>query len=275
MKGSHFAPFLKWPGGKRWLLEKHINYFPNSFQKLYEPFLGGAAAFFYLSPDSAILSDTNRDLINVYQVMRDNYAELAQYMQQHQASHCKDYYYHIRASEFNDPIQAASRFLYLNRTCYNGLYRVNKLGQFNVPIGTKTNCIYDIDLFREYSALLKKASIMTSDFEVAISTVQSQDLIFADPPYTISRKQKSFIKYNESLFTWKDQERLCNALVNARTRGAYIIATNACYELLEQMYKDHGFFVKVVERNSIISGNAKLRCKQEELLISSMPFVDK
>jgi len=201
MKDSHLIPFLKWPGGKRWLLEKHINCFHDHFCKLYEPFLGGAAAFFYLSPDSAILSDTNRDLINVYQVMRDNYVGLAQYMQQHQNLHCKDYYYQIRASKFDDPIQAASQFLYLNRTCYNGLYRVNKSGIFNVPIGTKSNCTYDIDLFKEYSSLLKKASIMTSDFEAAISTVQSHDLIFADPPYTISRKQKSFIKYNESLFT--------------------------------------------------------------------------
>lgn len=92
--------------------------------------------------------------------MRDNYAELAQYMQQHQALHSKDYYYRIRSSKFDNPIQAASQFLYLNRTCYNGLYRVNKSGQFNVPIGTKTNCIYDIDLFKEYSALLKKTSIM-------------------------------------------------------------------------------------------------------------------
>lgn len=275
MKDSHFTPFLKWPGGKRWLLEKYINCFPDNYCRLYEPFLGSAAAFFYLSPDSAKLSDTNRDLINVYQVMRDNYTELAQYMKRHQVLHSKDYYYHIRASKFNDPIQAASQFLYLNRTCYNGLYRVNKSGQFNVPIGTKSNCIYDIDLFKKYSALLKKASIATSDFETAISTAQSHDLIFADPPYAISRKQKSFIKYNESLFTWKDQERLCNALVNARTRGAYIIATNASYELLKEMYKDYGFFVKVVERNSVISGNAKLRCKQEELLISSIPFKNK
>ena len=275
MKSSHLTPFLKWPGGKRWLMEKYRNCFPKDFHQLYEPFLGGGATFFYLTPDSAVLSDVNGDLINLYQVMRDSYAELAQYMRQHQALHCKDYYYHIRESKFDDPVQAASRFLYLNRTCYNGMYRVNKSGQFNVPIGTKTNCIYDIDLFEDYSILLKKASIIAGDFAATISLAKESDLVFADPPYAISENQGSFIKYNESLFTWKDQERLCNTLVAAKNRGAYIVATNVNYDLLQQMYKDNGFFLQVVEHYSVVSGNAKLRHKQKELLISSRPFIEK
>lgn len=275
MNACHLTPFLKWPGGKRWLMEKYAYLFPTDFRKLYEPFLGGGAAFFYLLPSKAVLSDVNNDLINLYQVMKNSNAELAQSMQRHQALHSKDYYYYIRASSFSDPVQAASRFLYLNRTCYNGMYRVNKNGQFNVPIGTKNNCIYDIDLFEKYSALLKRATIMASDFGSAISLAKEDDLVFADPPYTVSQKQDHFIKYNESLFTWKDQERLCTDLVAAKERGAFIIATNANHILLQQMYKDNGFFLKTVEHFSPISGNAKLRRRQRELLISSEPFVEK
>ena len=272
MNEMHLRPFLKWPGGKQWFFKKYREYLPTSICRLYEPFLGGGAAFFSLSMKSATLSDVNADLINLYKVMRSSPESLAQCMQEHQKLHSKEYYYQIRSTSFGDPIQAAGRFLYLNRTCYNGMYRVNRNGQFNVPIGTKTDCTYDIDLFSEYATLLAETSLIACDFAPAIESAEKNDLIFADPPYTVSCNQNSFIKYNESLFTWEDQKRLFTALIAARDRGAYIVLTNANFPPLKEMYEGEGFFVKTLERYSVMSADVRHRGRRQELLITSMPF---
>ena len=234
--------------------------------------LGGGAVFFFLQPPRAILSDINGDLIALYQVMRDNYLELAQAMSVHQKSHCREYYYTIRGTHIDDPVQSASRLLYLNRMCYNGMYRVNKAGQFNVPIGTKHSCTYDIDYFAAYSELLQNVELEAIDFTATIDKAGENDFIFADPPYTISHNQNSFIKYNEQLFTWNDQYRLLESLCAARSRGALIMATNANYDAIKKMYSDRGFYVKVIERFSVISSKVDKRKKQEELLITSYPI---
>jgi len=272
MNNQKLLPFLKWPGGKRWLIAKHGDCFPKQFDRYYEPFLGGGAVFFFLQPSQAILSDLNGELIELYQVMRDEHSKLAQYMREHQRLHCKEYYYKIRSEHFEDPIQSASRFLYLNRMCYNGMYRVNKAGQFNVPIGTKQNCIYDIDQFKEYSTLLSDVKLAAKDFASTIDGIERNDFIFVDPPYTMLHNQNGFINYNENLFTWADQERLLIKLCEARNRGAYVLGTNAHCDALKKMYLAKGFHVKVLERFNVISGKADKRRKQDELLISSYPI---
>lgn len=274
MNKSELSSFLKWPGGKRWLTPKFRQLFPSNYNRYFEPFLGGAAAFFFLNPSQAIISDVNCELINLYRVMRDNPIELANTLREHQNMHCKEYYYFLRSQNYDDSLQSASRLLYLNRTCYNGMYRVNKSGQFNVPIGTKQNCIFDIALFPEYSRRLRKAEIIACDFDNVISVADENDLVFCDPPYTIAHNQNSFIKYNEQLFTWNDQERLHESLCSARSRGAIVVATNANFNKLKSMYTDSGFFIEVVERFSSISGKVANRKNQEELLISSRPFDD-
>jgi len=271
MKNRKLLPFLKWPGGKRWLTSKYCDCFPKQYNQYYEPFLGGGAIFFFLQPTHATLSDVNEKLIVLYKVIRDNCSELAKSMRMHQKSHCKEYYYKTRCAYFDDPVQSASQFLYLNRMCYNGMYRVNKAGQFNVPIGTKQNCIYDIDQFTAYSALLKGVELEVADFSVIVNRARESDLVFIDPPYTIALNQNSFIKYNDRLFTWDDQDRLLKALCTARDRGAYVMGTNANYDMLKTMYLAHGFHVKVVERFSVISSKADKRKRQEELLITSYP----
>ncbi|MDC7230643.1 MAG: Dam family site-specific DNA-(adenine-N6)-methyltransferase, partial [Sphaerochaetaceae bacterium] len=130
--------FLKWPGGKRWFISKHHNYLPKKIEKNYiEPFLGGGSVFFYLLPENAILADINSDLINVYQIMRKHYLQLGKILQFHQEQHSPDYYYLTRTNIPEGEIEQAARFLYLNRTCFNGMYRENKNGVFNVPIGVK------------------------------------------------------------------------------------------------------------------------------------------
>jgi DNA adenine methylase len=274
MNSKKLTPFLKWPGGKRWFITKYKEKFPTSYNQYIEPFVGGGSVFFSLQPINTIISDVNSELINVYIVMRDTPDELANILQYHQKHHCEDYYYKIRAYKPREKIKKAGRFLYLNRTCYNGMYRVNQKGVFNVPIGTKNNCIYDIELFPEYARSLKNAEIHASDFGPILQRASRNDLVFVDPPYTIAHNQNSFIKYNERLFSWEDQERLLDELCNARNKGAIIFATNANYNSLREMYVKKGFFVKTVERYSSISGKTDKRGTQEELLITSMKMED-
>ncbi|NLD48530.1 MAG: Dam family site-specific DNA-(adenine-N6)-methyltransferase [Clostridiaceae bacterium] len=272
MESKKLDPFLKWPGGKRWFISKYRDSIPENFNRYIEPFLGGGSVFFALLPQSAIISDINEELINVYLSMQENPSKLADILEQHQKKHCSDYYYKVRSSKPKDKIRKAGRFLYLNRTCYNGMYRVNRQGMFNVPIGTKVNCTYDINLFEDYSKKLKNIDIRVTDFGPVIQEATLGDLVFVDPPYTVAHNQNCFIKYNESLFTWDDQKRLLNELCNAKERGAIIIATNANYDKLREMYKDKGFHIKTIERYSCISGKADKRGRQEELLITSIPI---
>ena len=272
MNKEPLSSFLKWPGGKRWLLKKLPEIFSIQFNNYYEPFLGSGAVFFHLCPKESVLSDVNEELINLFVQMRDHPQELAKQLEAHQKKHSKTYYYEIRDKNYVSSMERAGRFLYLNRTCFNGMYRENKNGKFNVPIGTKDNCIYDIDKFEHYSNALKNAELMTCDFRDTIKKAKSGDLLFVDPPYTIGQaQQNSFIKYNSKLFSWNDQKDLCNEIVAARNRGVIIISTNAyCDELLE-MYKKEGFYVQPIEKKSTISGVIDKRRKTTELLITSFP----
>ena len=145
MQDKQMTSFLKWPGGKRWLANKYQDFFPKEYNRYIEPFLGGGSVFFSLQPKVATLADINRELINLYMIMRDEPDKLKNQMIDHQKKHTKEYYYELRDAIPTNDVECASRFLYLNRACYNGMYRVNKQGRFNVPIGTKNNFIYDIN----------------------------------------------------------------------------------------------------------------------------------
>lgn len=269
MKDKDISPFLKWPGGKRWFINHYLEIFPAEYNKYYEPFLGGGSVFFALQPKRAVIADINIDLINLYLIMKDKPKELIRLMEKHQYAHCKEYYYHVRESFYMTELERAAKFLYLNRTCFNGMYRVNKGGNFNVPIGTKSNCIYDIELFDEYARILKEVDIFTDDFEKTIAKAQRDDLIFADPPYAVQKNQDGFIKYNDHLFTWNDQKRLYNCLKEAKKRGAIIVLTNVNCNEVREMYVSGGFFIKDLHRMSTIAGNATKRGSVTELLITS------
>ena len=268
MQNKQIVPFLKWPGGKRWLAKKYKEYFPKEYNMYIEPFLGSGAVFFSLQPKEAILSDINKELINLYVIMRDNPKELKGQLVYHQERHTKEHYYKIRDVMLTDNLKCAGRLLYLNRACYNGMYRVNKQGKFNVPIGTKNNFTYDIDQFDQYANCLKHATLICGDFYEIINKAKKNDFIFADPPYATSGKA-NFTKYNDELFVWQDQLRLHEALVNAKARGAKIVLTNVyCKEIIE-MYKNDGFYVHILQRSSNIAGQADKRGKVKELMITS------
>ena len=259
-------PFLKWAGGKRWFVEGHQHLFPHSYGTYIEPFLGGGAVFFRLQPQKAILADSNAELVEVYQAVRDNWPSLEKLLSGHQAQHSKDYYYRIRAAKMDCPVKRAAQFIYLNRTCWNGLYRVNLKGQFNVPIGTKTNVVLDTDDFESMSESLKNVEILASDFETIMDRSSQGDFIFLDPPYTVKHNHNGFIKYNESLFSWNDQIRLRDATIRAVERGAQVLLTNASHDCIRNLYQGIGQLITVT-RPSVISGKKEGRGAYDEMVI--------
>tara|TARA_Y100000813_G_scaffold194444_1_gene174828 strand:- start:500 stop:1312 length:813 start_codon:yes stop_codon:yes gene_type:complete len=261
-----FIPFIKWAGGKRWLMNSHRDLFPNDFNRYYEPFLGGGASFFALSPKKASLTDINADLIGTYTAIRDDWQCVHRYLKAHQEQHSKEHYYLVRASQPSCIYSKAARFLYLNRTCWNGLYRVNLKGEFNVPIGTKTSVLMDTDDFEGISMALKNISIYKCDFEIAINRSREGDLVFADPPYTVKHNNNGFLKYNEHIFSWEDQVRLRDALRRAVDRGVKVVVTNANHESIRALYNDFGRFT-TVGRASVLSANAAYRAPVEELVV--------
>lgn len=265
-KQQHITPFLKWAGGKRWLVTEQKLLFPSTYNRYIEPFLGSAAVFFYLSPKRALLSDTNRELISTYIAIRDDWGNVLRELRKHQKNHCKNYYYLIRGRSYRTPAAQAAQFIYLNRTCWNGLYRVNLDGQFNVPIGTKDQVLLASDNFESVARCLHSAKIIHSDFEPIINQARRDDFIFVDPPYTVKHNFNNFIKYNEKLFSWDDQVRLKECLVKAKSRGAKILVTNAFHKSVKDLYKDLGMLIPV-KRHSVIAADSTRRKICEELVI--------
>lgn len=259
-------PFLKWAGGKRWLVSQHLSIFPSQFNRYIEPFLGSGAVFFTLRPEKAILCDINKELIETYTAIRQDWKGVYKALKKHHKNHSEAYYYRIRASKPKTLHSRASRFIYLNRTCWNGLYRVNLNGEFNVPIGTKKDVLLASDDFSEVSRLLQNVQLIPDDFEVVIDKAEEGDLLFVDPPYTVKHSDNGFIKYNEKLFCWDDQVRLSACLKRAKDREANIILTNAQHTSIEELYKD-SFEIIRVKRNSIIAADPTKRKMCSELII--------
>lgn len=207
-EASSLQPFLKWAGGKRWFTRRHDELLPKKFNRYIEPFLGSGAVFFALCPREAILADSNSNLIATYRAIKENWNLVRRYLVQHQRLHSRTHYYESRGKLLRSPSARAAQFLYLNRACWNGLYRVNLKGEFNVPIGTKETIVFEDDDFEAIARALKPANLLCSDFESTIALAQGDDFIFVDPPYTINHNANGFLKYNEKIFTWRDQERL-------------------------------------------------------------------
>ena len=259
-------PFLKWAGGKRWLTGRTSMQAPDEQGTYFEPFLGSAAMFFHLRPFQSVLSDANKSLIEAYQAIRADHEKVAAHLKKHAAKHSIEYYYIVRAMNCRTEFSRAAQFIYLNRTCWNGLYRVNKNGVFNVPVGTKLKVILDDDDFAGVARMLKRCELSNADFECQIDRAKSGDLIFADPPYTVRHKHNGFIKYNENLFSWEDQVRLKEALLRAKIRGARIALTNADHVSIRNLY-EQDFSITELSRYSAISGASGSRGNYPELLI--------
>jgi DNA adenine methylase len=260
------TPFLKWAGGKRWLFTPDFVEALPSFERYIEPFLGGGAGFFALKPSEAVLSDINPELINLYEKIREKPQTITRGLRFLQRAHNKELYYKIRARGYTAGTCGAIRTLYLNRTCWNGLFRLNMQGQFNVPIGTKNTIHDNNESFENYSALLRPVTLLCQDFEKTISIAKRGDLLFVDPPYTVKHNVNGFLKYNESIFSWDDQMRLARSLQKAKNRGASVILTNADHKSVRSLYSGFGVH-NSVSRCSVISGKNTGRSKTTELIV--------
>ncbi|WP_181304092.1 Dam family site-specific DNA-(adenine-N6)-methyltransferase [Rufibacter sp. XAAS-G3-1] len=261
-------PLIKWAGGKRWLINKYPHLIPDkqNFTKYVEPFIGGGSLFFHVEPERAIINDVNNELITTYSQIKDNYFQIQERLQYLNSIHSTETYYQIRKEKPIKEIDIAVRFLYLNRTCWNGLYRVNLKNEFNVPIGTKTKVILDTDDFQKASQVLNNTRIFSGDFEKIISKCRENDFLFLDPPYTVKHNNNGFIKYNEKLFDWQDQIRLKKAVKRAIQRGVKVLVLNANHESIKQLYNGVGEFHEL-ERASVIAGKKENRGIYSELAI--------
>lgn len=260
------SPFLKWAGGKRWFVKNHRDMLPNNYGTYFEPFLGSGAVFFSLKPKKAVLADSNSALIETYQAIKDDWAKVWSILRRHQRNHSDEYYYQERGRQRKSRFERAAQFIYLNRTCYNGLYRVNLAGKFNVPRGTKDTVVFDTDNFSVVSDRLQCTELNYSDFEPIINRSKRGDLVFVDPPYTVKHNLNGFVKYNEKIFTWEDQVRLRDSVFRAKKRGAFVIVTNANHESIWDLYKGFGEY-EVLDRYSVLAGDAAHRKSSSELII--------
>jgi DNA adenine methylase len=258
-------PFLRWAGGKQWLTKTLISLSPEQIGDYYEPFLGGASFFFALKPNNAILSDSNSQLIETYQALQSNPNRVISKLEMWENN--KETYYKIRASRFEEKSDRAARFIYLNKTCWNGLYRVNKKGEFNVPFSNNQRVVFDPEQLVTASMLLRSAKLLVGDFEETLATAKMGDLIYLDPPYTVSHSNNGFRQYNERIFSWEDQKRLSRVARNLINNGCYVIISNAWHKPIIDMYED--FLAYEISRHSILAANSNNRKKISEALIIS------
>lgn len=264
-------PFLKWPGGKRWLAKDLAKIISNQLRgRYYEPFLGGGAVFFALQPPSATLSDINGDLINVYCQVKEHPALILERLQKLPISH--EDYYSIREQDPGNPIDRAVRFLYLNRTAFGGIYRLNPEGKFNVPYGGGERTpepLWRDRLLVNASQALQNTDLIRTDFQEIINRAGPGDVIYCDPTYSVAHENNGFIRYNEKNFSWSDQERLAKLVKKACERGAIIFVSNAFHNSLINLYSpfDH----LCLSRKSCVSRNIEARREVKEILFLISP----
>ena len=257
---------MKWAGGKRTLAPEISRQFPKTFNDYYEPFVGGGALFFHLISKNRIngnifLSDINSELISTYVSARDCPDDLIEELKHHQEMHNKEHYQTIRKKRYRSDLKIAARFIYLNKTCFNGLYRVNKSGKFNVPMGSYNNPnICDEDNIRLVSSALEKVDLSQGSFEEI--KPKTGDLVYCDPPY-----DDTFTGYSGSGFGSLDQEILRDKCYDWCTKGVHVIVSNSNTEFIRKIYKDINFQIRKVKATRHISCDGSGRGKVEELII--------
>lgn len=277
-------PVLKWAGGKRQLITQIEKFFPKEFTAYYEPFIGGGAVLFHLQPTKAVVNDFNEDLINCYQSIKNHINELIDELKFYENKNDPKSFYEIRAMDRGDEykhwsaVKRAARLLYLNRTCYNGLFRMNSAGQFNSPFGFYKNpCICNEPLLKAMHKYFKENDIefRTQDFYEACMDAPKGAFIYLDPPYDQYEEQVNFVGYTKNGFTKFDQERLkkmCDELIE---RGCYILISNSKTSFIENLYTDRSKYITytmhTVSARRNINSNAKKRGEVEEVLIVGKP----
>lgn len=247
------SPFVKWAGGKRKLIDYIFDIAPTSFERYLEPFMGGGAVGLALGHHSMLLNDANADLINTFRVVRDSLEALLPLLDEHQRKHSKNYFYLVRAQDPTclNPLEQAARFIYLNKTCFNGLYRVNKQGQFNVPFGKYKNPIlYNREDIQAASNVLQGAEFFAQDYQTFLKQqARPRDFIYLDPPYIPISQYSDFKRYTKEQFRENDQRVLAQVYNELVELGAYPVLSNSYSELTLELYAQHQILVVYASRN--------------------------
>ena len=258
-------PFLRWAGGKQWLSRRLAPQIAEEVGTYYEPFLGGGSLYFASLPSNAVLSDLNPRLVETYVAIKDQPKEIISVLGRWPND--KDTYYKVRSSKFSDRTLRVAQFIYLNRTCWNGLYRVNRQGDFNVPFGNHNRAVFEADHLLAISRVLKDAELMCGDFEEVLAGAKKDDFVYLDPPYTALHGHNGFRHYNDVLFSWEDQQRLGGIAVTLAERGCTVIVSNANHDSIIELYP--GFSHIEMTRHSVIAAKSKHRRVTTEILIAS------
>jgi DNA adenine methylase len=264
---ARISPLFKWPGGKRWLVAI-LKFIINKELKgtYYEPFLGAGAVFLHVHPKKAFLSDINNQLINCLQTVLSKPDEIA--CQLHDWKNTKACYYKVRNKvDLSDPIYMAVRFLYLMQTCWGGVYRINRKGHFNVPYGKSKRPVRPPNDILKIASVFSKAKLKCLDFETAVRNAKKGDVVYADPPYTTLGANNGFVRYNERLFAWADQERLARVARSAKRRGVFVAVSGFWHQSILNLYP--GWWAIKLSRFSSISRTSKQRRNIEEILLLS------
>jgi len=270
-------PFVKWAGGKRQILDKLKKFAPKEFETYYEPFVGGGAFLFELSPKNAVINDSNEELMNVFNVLRNEkkYNKMCKYLNKFERKHCEEFYYEIRNIDRNkrkfeklNECKKAARTIYLNKACFNGLYRVNSKGEFNVPFGKKTTVnTYDGEnLLNLHTYLtMNNVNILCTDFEETVKDAKKGDFVYFDPPY--DSDTSTFNSYTETGFNKDEQRRLAKVFIELDKKGVKVMLSNHNTILIKELYKDYN--INVIEAKRSINSNGKKRGVVEEVIITN------
>lgn len=270
-------PFVKWAGGKRQIIDKLKKYIPEEYNTYYEPFVGGGALLFELAPKNAVINDFNEELMNVYTCIKDSdkFEKMCKELNHHEAEHSEEYYYKVRNIDRDrkkyDKLadyKKAARTIYLNKACFNGLYRVNSKNEFNVPFGKKEHVnTYEGQNLGIICGYLNfnNVKILSTDFEDAVRDAKEGDFIYFDPPYDSDKE--IFTSYTNEGFGKEEQERLAKVFKDLDSRGCYVMLSNHNTKLINELYKDYNIHIIEAKRN--INSDGKKRGKVEEVIITN------
>lgn len=274
----HARPIVKWAGGKRQLIDKLLELMPSNYNHYFEPFVGGGALLFELMPDNATINDINHELLAIYKSLgnEEDYKLMIQELEKHERLHSEEHYYEVREEDRNPHFQdlpnwkRASRAIYLNKSCFNGLYRVNANGYFNVPSGKKKKVqTYDkenIEKLHNYF-MTKKVTILEGDFTKAVETAKAGDFVYFDPPYDPFEDKKSFNSYTKFNFSKNDQKRLADLFYELANNGVYVMLSNHNTKFINELY--HNYNIHVVEAKRMINADSNGRGNVEEVIITN------
>lgn len=268
-------PFVKWAGGKRQIIDKLKEYVPDEYDTYYEPFVGGGALLFELSPKKAVINDLNKELMNVYRVLcdEDKFKKMCSVLNSYEKEHSEKFFYELRNKDKNkntfnrlSDYTRAARTIYLNKACFNGLYRVNSRNEFNVPFGkkNKVNTYEGSNLITVSNYLtMNDIKILSEDFEEAVKTAKKGDFVYFDPPY--DSETSTFNSYTENGFGKEEQIRLAKVFKKLDEKGVYVMLSNHNTSLINKLYA--GYNIKVIEAKRNINSNGQKRGKVEEVII--------